>query len=188
MNVIETPIKDLVILEPRVFGDERGYFLETFQERTLAELGLPTHFVQDNHSYSSRGILRGLHFQKQNTQGKLVRVLAGEVYDVAVDLRKDSETYGRSFGVLLSGDNKRMFWVPEGFAHGFYVTSESAHFLYKCTDYYAPEHEVSLAWNDRDLAIEWPLAEGEMPQLSGKDQNGIALSAAGGFVGGVYQP
>ncbi|WP_067585802.1 dTDP-4-dehydrorhamnose 3,5-epimerase [Endozoicomonas ascidiicola] len=188
MNIIETPIQDLVIIEPTVFGDERGFFMETWQQKSFAEAGLPTTFVQDNHSYSAKGILRGLHFQKEQPQGKLVRVIAGEVYDVAVDLRKDSDTYGQSYGLLLSGDNKRMFWVPEGFAHGFYVTSETAHFVYKCTDYYAPEHEVTIAWDDADLAIDWPLIVGEVPQLSGKDQAGIALSNAGGFVKGVYQP
>ncbi|MGI2030127.1 dTDP-4-dehydrorhamnose 3,5-epimerase [Endozoicomonas acroporae] len=188
MNIIETPIKDLLIIEPKVFGDDRGFFMETYQERAFAELGLPTGFVQDNHSFSALGILRGLHFQKQCTQGKLVRVTDGEVYDVAVDLRKDSDTFGQHYGLNLSGENKRMFWVPEGFAHGFYVISATAHFIYKCTDYYAPEHEISIRWNDPDLAIDWPLVDGEAPQLSAKDQAGVRLQAAGGFVNGVYAP
>ncbi|WP_257293945.1 dTDP-4-dehydrorhamnose 3,5-epimerase [Endozoicomonas sp. YOMI1] len=188
MNIIETPINDLLIIEPKVFGDDRGYFMETFQEQSFAKLGLPAHFVQDNHSYSARGILRGLHFQKQHPQGKLVRVIAGEVYDVAVDLRKDSTTYGQSYGLVLSGDNKRMFWVPPGFAHGFYVVSESAHFLYKCTDYYAPEYEMSIAWDDPELAINWPLVDGELPLLSAKDQSGIGFATVGGFNNGVYEP
>ncbi|KEI70762.1 dTDP-4-dehydrorhamnose 3,5-epimerase [Endozoicomonas elysicola] len=188
MNIIETPIQDLLIIEPKVFGDERGYFMETFQARTFAEFELPSNFVQDNHSYSARGILRGLHFQKQHPQGKLVRVIDGEVYDVAVDLRKDSATYGQSYGLLLSGDNKRMFWVPAGFAHGFYVVSETAHFLYKCTDYYAPDYEMSIAWDDPELGIDWPLVNGEPPQLSAKDQLGVCLADAGGFNNGVYEP
>ena len=177
MKVIETGIEGLVIIEPQVFGDERGFFMETFQGKKFAELGLPTHFVQDNHSRSKKGILRGLHIQTQNTQGKLVRVISGEVYDVAVDLRKDSPTYGQWRGVTLSGENKKMFWVPEGFAHGFYVTSESADFVYKCTDYYTPEHDMSIAWNDPELNIEWPVIE--PPQLSGKDANARPFSEAG---------
>ena len=179
MNVIETGIEGLVIIEPKVFGDERGFFMETFQAEKFAELGLPAHFVQDNHSRSKKGILRGLHIQKQHTQGKLVRVISGEVYDVAVDLRKGSPTYGQWRGVSLSGENKRMFWVPEGFAHGFYVTSESADFVYKCTDYYAPEHDMSIAWNDPELNIEWPLELGGEPQLSAKDESASPFSRAG---------
>lgn len=179
MNVIETGIEGLVIIEPQVFGDERGFFMETFQAEKFAELGLPASFVQDNHSRSKKGILRGLHIQKQHTQGKLVRVISGEVYDVAVDLRKGSPTYGQWRGVYLSVENKRMFWVPEGFAHGFYVTSESADFVYKCTDYYAPEHDMSIAWNDPELNIEWPLEKGGEPQLSAKDENAAPFSGAG---------
>ncbi|WP_051786542.1 dTDP-4-dehydrorhamnose 3,5-epimerase [Endozoicomonas numazuensis] len=181
MKVSETGIKGLKIIEPQVFGDERGFFMETWQAKKFEALGLPSHFVQDNHSRSKQGILRGLHIQTQNTQGKLVRVIHGEVFDVAVDLRKNSETYGQWHGVYLSTENKRMLWVPEGFAHGFYVTSESADFVYKCTDYYAPEHDMSIAWNDPDLAIKWPLANGEAPLLSGKDENAIALSKAGSW-------
>ena len=179
MNLIETGIDGLVIIEPQVFGDERGFFMETFQARKFEELGLPTNFVQDNHSRSKKGILRGLHIQTQNTQGKLVRVISGEVYDVAVDLRKGSPTYGEWRGVYLSGENKRMFWVPEGFAHGFYVTSESADFVYKCTDYYTPEHDMSIAWNDPELKIEWPLEMGGEPQLSTKDENASPFAKAG---------
>lgn len=179
MNVIETGIEGLVIIEPQVFGDERGFFMETFQAEKFAELGLPANFVQDNHSRSKKGILRGLHIQKQHTQGKLVRVISGEVYDVAVDLRKGSPTYGQWRGVYLSDENKRMFWVPEGFAHGFYVTSESADFVYKCTDYYAPEHDMSIAWNDPELSIEWPLEQGGEPLLSAKDENASSFSEAG---------
>lgn len=177
MNLIETGINGLLILEPQVFGDDRGFFMETFQGKKFAEYGLPTHFVQDNHSRSKKGILRGLHIQTQHTQGKLVRVISGEVYDVAVDLRKGSPTYGQWRGVYLSGENKTMFWVPEGFAHGFYVTSESADFVYKCTDYYAPEYDLSIAWNDPALNIEWPISEA--PQLSAKDQQALPFNQAG---------
>ncbi|WP_062269306.1 dTDP-4-dehydrorhamnose 3,5-epimerase [Endozoicomonas arenosclerae] len=181
MRVVETGIEGLKIIEPEVFGDGRGFFMETWQAEKFADLGFPTHFVQDNHSRSKQGILRGLHIQTQHTQGKLVRVIQGEVYDVAVDLRKDSETYGQWHGVSLSAENKRMFWVPEGFAHGFYVTSESADFVYKCTDYYAPEYDLSIAWNDPELAIDWPLVHGELPQLSGKDEKAMAFSEAGSW-------
>ncbi|WP_422450381.1 MULTISPECIES: dTDP-4-dehydrorhamnose 3,5-epimerase [unclassified Endozoicomonas] len=178
MKVVETGIEGLVIIEPQVFGDERGFFMETFQARKFAELGLPTHFVQDNHSRSGKGILRGLHIQKHNTQGKLVRVTAGEVYDVAVDLRQGSPTYGEWRGVYLSDENRKMLWVPEGFAHGFYVTSESADFVYKCSDYYAPEHELSIAWDDPQLNIEWPIGYKEKPQLSPKDMSAVPFSEA----------
>ncbi|WP_422475553.1 dTDP-4-dehydrorhamnose 3,5-epimerase [Endozoicomonas sp. ALB032] len=181
MKALETGIEGLKVIEPQVFGDERGFFMETWQSRKFEELGLPAHFVQDNHSRSKQGILRGLHIQTQHTQGKLVRVIQGEVYDVVVDLRKDSLTYGQWHGVFLSAKNKRMLWVPEGFAHGFYVTSASADFVYKCTDYYAPEYDLSIAWNDPDLAIEWPLLNGEQPLLSGKDENAIAFSEAGSW-------
>ncbi len=177
MNIIQTGIEGLVIIEPQVFGDNRGFFMETFQSKQFAEYGLPTEFVQDNHSRSNQGILRGLHIQTKHTQGKLVRVISGEVYDVAVDLRKDSPTYGQWRGVSLSGENKKMFWVPEGFAHGFYVTSESADFVYKCTDYYAPQYDLSIAWNDPALNIAWPITEA--PQLSAKDQNGRPFAMAG---------
>lgn len=171
MNVIDTKIPDVKIIEPAVFGDERGFFMETWQQSKFSELVAERTFVQDNHSKSKKGILRGLHYQTENTQGKLVRVVSGEVYDVAVDIRKDSPTYGQWVGVLLSAENKRQLWVPEGFAHGFYVTSESAEFVYKCTDYYNPNCEQSILWNDESLAIDWPL-DGE-PTLSDKDKNGV---------------
>lgn len=172
MKVIDTSIADVKIIEPKVFGDERGFFLETFRESWFQENVANVTFVQDNHSKSSKGILRGLHYQMQQTQGKLVRVTSGEVYDVAVDMRKSSPTFGQSFGVLLNAENKRQLWVPQGFAHGFYVTTHSAEFAYKCTDYYAPESEQSLFWNDPVLKIKWPVPEGESPQLSGKDEKG----------------
>ncbi|PZP24990.1 MULTISPECIES: dTDP-4-dehydrorhamnose 3,5-epimerase [Pseudomonas] len=177
MNVIPTELPDVLVLEPRVFGDERGFFFESFNARAFAEAtGLTREFVQDNHSRSARGVLRGLHYQISQPQGKLVRVVAGEVFDVAVDLRRGSPTFGRWAGVHLSADNKRQLWVPEGFAHGFVVLSESAEFLYKTTDYYAPEHERCIRWDDPQLAIDWPLQEA--PQLSAKDRNGVALAEA----------
>lgn len=177
MNVIPTELPDVLLLEPRVFGDERGFFFESFNGRAFAEAtGLTREFVQDNHSRSVRGVLRGLHYQISQPQGKLVRVVAGEVFDVAVDLRRGSPTFGRWAGVNLSADNKRMMWVPEGFAHGFLVLSESAEFLYKTTDYYAPEHERCIRWDDPQLAIGWPLQEA--PQLSAKDRSGVALAEA----------
>ncbi len=181
MNVITTAIPDVLIIEPRVFGDERGFFFESFNSRQFNEaVGREVDFVQDNHSRSVRGVLRGLHYQMQQTQGKLVRAVAGTVYDVAVDLRKSSPTFGKSVGVILSAENKTMFWVPEGFAHGFLVLSESADFLYKTTDYYFPQAERSIAWDDPDLAIEWPLDElqGAPVQLSAKDQQGIRFREA----------
>lgn len=180
MKVIDTKIPDVKIIEPQVFGDERGFFMETWQQKKFEELvtgGKPTAFVQDNHSKSKRGILRGLHYQTENTQGKLVRVVSGEVFDVAVDVRKDSPTFGQWVGVYLSAENKRQLWVPEGFAHGFYVTSEEAEFVYKCTDYYNPKAEVSIAWNDVALSIDWPVKEGCEPLLSGKDTNGLPFSS-----------
>ncbi|MEZ9699191.1 dTDP-4-dehydrorhamnose 3,5-epimerase [Vibrio sp. 10N.261.46.E12] len=178
MKVIDTRIPDVKIIEPSVFGDERGFFMETWQQEKFEQLvtGGPTQFVQDNHSKSGMGILRGLHYQTENTQGKLVRVVSGEVFDVAVDIRKSSPTFGQWVGVYLSEDNKRQLWVPEGFAHGFLVTSETAEFVYKCTDYYNPLFEHSIAWNDKDLSIDWP----EVPQvlLSEKDRLGKALIEA----------
>ncbi|WP_163929979.1 dTDP-4-dehydrorhamnose 3,5-epimerase [Paraferrimonas sp. SM1919] len=176
MKVIDTAIPDVKIIEPTVFGDERGFFMETWNQKQFEEqvTGKPTQFVQDNHSKSKKGILRGLHYQTENTQGKLVRVVSGEVYDVAVDIRKDSPTFGQWVGVYLSSDNKRQLWVPEGFAHGFYVTSDEAEFVYKCTNYYHPQSEVSLKWDDKELAIEWPLIV--EPKLSAKDENGIKFS------------
>ena len=168
MNIIHTSIPDVLIIEPKLFGDERGFFFESYNERQWEEkTGLRTLFVQDNHSRSAKGVLRGLHYQISRPQGKLVRCVVGEVFDVAVDLRRSSPTFGKWAGALLSAENKRQMWVPEGFAHGFLVLSDAAEFLYKTTDYYAPEHERSVVWNDPDLGINWPI-EGE-PVLSRKD-------------------
>ena len=170
-NFIETKIRDLYIIEPKVFGDNRGYFMETYNKKQFEEAGLTMEFVQDNESKSCKGVLRGLHFQTKNTQGKLVRVTKGAVYDVAVDLRKDSLTYGMWEGVILSAENKRQFYVPEGFAHGFLVLSDEAVFNYKCTDFYAPEYDGGLLWNDSDIGINWPLDGIEKILLSEKDKN-----------------
>lgn len=178
MNVIKTNIADAVIIEPKVFGDERGFFLETFQaERYKTLAGIDFTFVQDNHSRSSKGVLRGLHFQKSKPQGKLVRVVRGEVFDVAVDIRKGSPTYGQWAGVLLNEENKRQFWVPPGLAHGFVVLSDVADFEYKCTDYYDPSDEGCLVWNDPEVGIDWPIDF--EPQLSSKDQLGLTLAQLG---------
>lgn len=178
MNVIRTAIEDVLILEPRVFGDARGFFLESFNQQAFdAVVGRPTVFVQDNHSRSRLGVLRGLHYQIRQPQGKLVRVACGRVFDVAVDIRKSSPTFGRWVGVELSGDNHRLLWVPPGLAHGFIVLSESADFLYKTTDYYAPDFERCIAWNDPELAIDWPLPVGS-PSLSAKDRQGVLLNDA----------
>ena len=176
MKVIDTRIPDVKIIEPLVFGDERGFFMETWNHAKFEELvtGEPTTFVQDNHSKSKKGILRGLHYQTENTQGKLVRVVSGEVFDVAVDIRKGSPTFGQWVGEYLSADNKRQLWVPEGFAHGFYVTSDEAEFVYKCTDYYNPSAEVSILWDDKEIGIEWPITV--LPLLSNKDKNATSLS------------
>ena len=169
-NFIETEIKDVYIIEPTVFGDNRGYFMETYNYEEFAAAGLDMKFVQDNQSKSKKGVLRGLHLQTQHTQGKLVRVIKGEVYDVAVDLRKDSPTYGKYVGVLLSEENKMKFYIPEGFAHGFVVLSEEAEFTYKCTDFYHPEFEMGIIWNDPDVAVEWPLEGIDEVLLSEKDK------------------
>jgi len=178
MNVIQTEIADVLILEPRVFGDDRGFFFESFNAKVFQEkTGLDLNFVQDNHSRSLKNVLRGLHYQIQQAQGKLVRVVAGEIFDVAVDIRKNSPTFGSWVSCILSAENKRQFWVPAGFAHGFLVTSDSAEVLYKTTDYYAPQHERSLLWNDPKLAIAWPLA-GNQPILSAKDRAGLTLPMA----------
>jgi dTDP-4-dehydrorhamnose 3,5-epimerase len=170
MNVVASAIPDVKILRPKVFGDARGFFLETWNQRAFAEGGLDVAFVQDNHSRSSRGTLRGLHYQIRQPQGKLVRVALGEVFDIAVDLRRSSPTFGRWVGAILSDRNHDMLWVPPGFAHGFLVLSETADFQYKCTGFYAPEHERAIRWNDPDLGIEWPLPDGMEPLLSGKDR------------------
>ena len=175
MKVINTNIPEVKIIEPKVFGDERGFFLETYSEERYNELlELDLHFVQDNHSRSSKGVLRGLHFQKNNPQGKLVRVVRGEVFDVAVDIRQGSPTFGQYASVVLSEENKKQFWVPEGFAHGFLVLSDSADFEYKCTNYYDPSSEGCLLWNDPELGIEWPLQDLD-PLLSEKDKQGKLL-------------
>lgn len=176
-TVIATELPEVLLLEPKVFGDARGYFFESYNQRDFAATtGVDTHFVQDNHSRSARGVLRGLHYQIQHAQGKLVRVVEGEVYDVAVDLRRSSAHFGRWTGVHLSADNKRQLWIPPGFAHGFLVLSETAQFLYKTTEYWHPEHERSLLWNDPAIGIQWPLQDA--PLLAAKDAAGLPLSAA----------
>jgi dTDP-4-dehydrorhamnose 3,5-epimerase len=169
-NFIETKIKDLYIIEPKVFGDNRGCFMESYNKKDFEEAGLTMEFVQDNESRSKKGVLRGMHFQTKNTQGKLVRVTEGEVYDVAVDLRKGSPTFGMWEGILLTSENKRQFYLPEGFAHGFLVLSDVATFNYKCTDFYAPEYDSGLLWNDPDVGIDWPLDGIEEILLSEKDK------------------
>ncbi|MES2365154.1 MAG: dTDP-4-dehydrorhamnose 3,5-epimerase [Pseudomonadota bacterium] len=174
MNIYPTEIPDVLVLEPKVFGDERGFFYESYNRRAMIEAGIPDDFVQDNHSRSAKGVLRGLHYQIQNTQGKLVRVISGSVFDVAVDLRKSSPTFGKWVGMELSAENKRMAWIPKGFAHGFVVTSDSAEFLYKTTDYWTPQYERSLLWNDPALGILWPL-DGT-PIIAAKDAAGLPLA------------
>jgi len=175
MNVIKTAIPEVLIIEPKIFGDERGFFFESFNHARFEDvIGRQVKFVQDNHSKSSKGVLRGLHFQEPNPQGKLVRVTQGEVFDVAVDIRQDSPTFGSWVGEILSADNKKQLWIPEGLAHGFLVLSETAEFLYKTTDYYAPLNEGCICWDDPTLAIHWPLIE--PPKLSPKDQNGLFLN------------
>lgn len=177
MKIIPTSLPEVLIIEPQVFGDSRGFFYESFNARKFAELtGVQAEFVQDNHSKSGKNILRGLHYQIQQAQGKLVRVVSGEVFDVAVDIRKSSPNFGQWVGVNLSAENSRQLWVPPGFAHGFVVLSEQAEFLYKTTDYWAPEHERCLAWNDPEIGIDWPISEA--PLLSAKDQIGKSLSEA----------
>lgn len=177
MNVVPTALPDVLVLEPKVFGDERGFFFESYNKRTLEDrAGIQAEFVQDNHSRSAKNVLRGLHYQIKQSQGKLVRVISGAVFDVAVDIRRASPTFGRWVGEVLSEDNRRMMWVPPGFAHGFLVLSDYAEFLYKTTDYWAPEHERCISWCDRNLDIQWPLS-GE-PTLSPKDQAGVSLHDA----------
>lgn len=180
MKVTATAIPDVLVIEPTVFGDDRGFFYESFNQRAWHEqTGLETVFVQDNHSRSKKGVLRGIHYQIQQAQGKLVRVVAGEVFDVAVDLRKSSATFGQWVGAHLSGENKKQFWVPEGFGHGFVVLSEYAEFLYRTTDFYAPEHERCIVWDDPDLAIDWSIDF--LPTLSVKDQKGMLFRDADVF-------
>jgi dTDP-4-dehydrorhamnose 3,5-epimerase len=179
MQVIDTAIADVKLIAPKVFGDARGFFYESYNARAFAEAtGINATFVQDNHSRSVKGVLRGLHYQVEQAQGKLVRVVSGEVFDVVVDLRKRSPTFGRAVTAVLSAENKQMLWVPAGFAHGFLVTSEAAEFVYKTTDYYAPQHERSLRWNDPALGIAWPLTAGEAPQLKPADANAPLLADA----------
>ncbi|NYT25191.1 dTDP-4-dehydrorhamnose 3,5-epimerase [Alcaligenaceae bacterium] len=180
MNAIPLAIPEVILFEPKVFGDDRGFFFESFNQKQFdAAVGRPVGFVQDNHSRSGRNVLRGLHYQIRQPQGKLVRVAVGEVFDVAVDLRRGSPTFGQWVGAVLSAGNKKQLWVPEGFAHGFVVLSDEAEFLYKTTDYYAPEHERCVIWNDPTLAIDWPM-QGE-PVLSGKDMQGVAFLQADVF-------
>ncbi len=176
MQFIPTSIADVIEIIPKVFGDERGFFMETYHQQRFAEHGIDADFVQDNHSYSTQHILRGLHYQTQHTQGKLVRVIEGEIFDVAVDLRTSSATFGQWIAVVLNASKKNQLWVPPGFAHGFYVMSATAHVIYKCTDFYAAQYEHSLLWNDSELNISWPIPQGVVPQLSSKDQLGVTLS------------
>jgi len=181
MKFTRTEIPDVILIEPDVFADERGFFVESWHKKKFAAEGLDEDFVQDNHSRSVKGTLRGLHYQIRQPQGKLVRVTVGEVFDVAVDIRRSSPTFGKWVGARLSAANFHMFWVPPGFAHGFYVLSDVAEFQYKCTDYYAPEHERSIIWDDPDIGIEWPLVDASEPLLSAKDQTGVSFKAAETF-------
>lgn len=181
MRFIPTAIPDVIIIEPRVFQDERGFFMETWHDKKFADGGINVRFVQDNHSRSSQGTLRGLHYQSCNPQGKLVRVTLGEVFDVAVDLRKSSPYFGKWVSVYLSDANKRMFWIPAGFAHGFYVLSDFAEFQYKCTDFYTPECDKCIRWDDPTLAINWPVLDGKPPVLSAKDEKGFTFLEADYF-------
>ena len=178
MNIFPTSIPEVFIIEPKVLQDDRGFFFESYQKSRFAEAGIPFDFVQDNHSQSQQGTLRGLHYQIQQAQGKLVRVVSGEIFDVAVDIRKNSPTFGKWVGDYLSAENKRMLWVPPGFAHGFYVTSSQAEVLYKATDYYAPQWERSILWNDPEINIDWPIIKGTAPILSQKDASGKSLHEA----------
>ena len=176
MKFVKTPLEGVLLIEPAVFGDARGFFLETYQIEKFAAAGIDAQFVQDNHSRSTQWTLRGLHFQIEHTQGKLVRVTQGSVFDVMVDLRQNSPSFGRWWGVELSEENHRLLWVPKGLAHGMLVTSTSADFLYKCTDLYSPAHERTLAWNDPKIGVEWPLPAGVLPKLSAKDSSGAAFA------------
>jgi dTDP-4-dehydrorhamnose 3,5-epimerase len=181
MDFVPTEIPEVILIRPKVFGDARGYFLETWQEQKFAAAGIRVNFVQDNHSRSTRGVLRGLHYQIQQPQGKLVRVVTGTVFDVAVDIRRSSPTFGKWVGFELSDQNHHMLWVPPGFAHGYLVTSESADFLYRCTDFYAPAHERSIRWDDPDLAVQWPLAGALAPLLSANDSAALRFRDAEHF-------
>jgi dTDP-4-dehydrorhamnose 3,5-epimerase len=178
MKFIPSAIPDVVLIKPKVFGDHRGFFMETWHEKVFADAGIPHKFVQDNHSKSSAGILRGLQYQIQQPQGKLVRVIRGEVFDVAVDIRRNSPTFGKWVGEVLSAENKLMLWVPPGFAHGFYVLSDDTEFVYKCTEFYAPQHERCIIWQDPDIGIDWPLLDGKDPLLSEKDAQGVLFKDA----------
>ena len=178
MKFEETPLPGVYLLHPQVFGDQRGFFLESWNRDTFRDAGFDLDFVQDNHSRSARGILRGMHYQTEHTQGKLVRVTAGAVFDVVVDVRRDSPTLGQWYGVTLSAENHQMLWVPAGFAHGFYVLTDVADFQYKCTEVYHPASEIALAWDDPQVGIKWPVPAGEQPQLSGKDKEGLAFAEA----------
>jgi dTDP-4-dehydrorhamnose 3,5-epimerase len=179
MKIVESALNGILLLEPRVFGDDRGFFLESYNQKTMADLGIAESFVQDNHSYSTRNVIRGLHYQLQQTQGKLIRCAVGEIFDVAVDLRRSSKTFGEWFGATLSGENKRVMWIPPGFAHGFHVRSESAHVLYKATDFYHPASERTLLWNDPHLNISWNVSG--TPIISAKDALGLPLASAETF-------
>lgn len=178
MKFVSTEIQGVILIDPIVYCDERGYFCETFQAKNFSEAGIPTHFVQDNQSGSHQSVIRGLHYQIHQAQGKLIRVISGEIYDVAVDLRKSSPTYGKWSGHILSAENKRQVWVPPGFAHGFYVLSDWAEVLYKATDFYAPVWERTLLWNDPKVNIKWPLADGQLPIVSQKDSQGCSFEEA----------
>jgi dTDP-4-dehydrorhamnose 3,5-epimerase len=179
MQVFNTNLPDVKLLKPKKFGDERGFFLESYNKKVFDDLiGMNVDFVQDNHSRSSKGVLRGLHYQIRQPQGKLVRVTAGKVYDVAVDMRRDSPTFGQWAGTILTAEGQEQFWVPEGFAHGFLVLSDTADFLYKTTNYYAPEHDRSVLWNDKTIGIEWPISDSLQPTLSDKDRNAVEFNQA----------
>jgi dTDP-4-dehydrorhamnose 3,5-epimerase len=178
MQFISSELPDVILIQPKIFEDDRGFFLESYREDRFSTAGIQVDFVQDNHSASKKGVLRGLHYQIRQPQGKLIRVVLGEIFDVAVDLRRHSSTFGRWVGMTLSAEKKNQLWVPPGFAHGYYVTSERAEILYKATDYYAPQWERSLLWNDSIVAIDWPMINDELPILSDKDANGVLLSAA----------
>lgn len=178
MEIVETRIPDVKMIKPKVFGDERGFFMETWNEKAFREAGIDATFVQDNHSRSVKHTLRGLHYQVKQPQGKLVRCTRGKVFDVAVDMRKDSPTFGQSVGEILSEENQQQLWVPPGFAHGFLVLSESADFQYKCTDFYAPEHERAIHWADKKISVEWPLTNGEQPLVSPKDEQALSFEQA----------